>query len=696
MGARHLVGGIGMRTRWLAIAAMVLGAVTGALTVGAASATDPVHIDTSSHVTDEAGALSAAELATAQDRLRELKKASDVDLFVVYVDSFTDPSDAAGWADRVVADNQLGTRDYLLAVAIDDRNYIFSADPSGPISASQQDAIERVVEQHLSDSDWAGAITAAADEIQGDGGAGAFRVILIVLAIVVLAIVVWLIVRQVGRSRRAAEARRRGAMPEKADPNDPFSTLTDEQVQSQAGVALVRADDAITSSTEELGFAVAQFGDEATATFTAAIETAKAKMAEAFDLKQKLDDEIEDSVFDRRTWHIHIIQLCAEIDDVLDDNTEAFDALRKLEQNAPQELERVRTERAAAQPLLSGTQAALDALRSRYDAAALATVADNPAQAHERIGLADRSIDAAAQAIAEGRSGNAAFAIRTAEQSVAQAAQLAQAISTLGSSLAGLETQAGALIAELQSDMGTAQQLPDPTGAISAAISATAQQVQVAQQGLGATLRDPQRVLDALTVANSQIDAAIAQGRESVERARRDQQVLDQTIAQADAQIRAARDFIQTRRGSIGSQARTRLSQAEAAMTQAQAQRTVDPGQSLSAARSALDLARQATSYAQSDVSSYDQQAYGGQRSDDDWSGGLFGGSGSRSNDSGLAGDILGGIIGGLLSGGGGGSSRRSSGWRSSGGGGFRSSGFGGGGGGRSSGGGRRTGGGRF
>ena len=46
-------------------------------------------------------------------------------------------------------------------------------------------------------------------------------------------------------------------------------------------------------------------------------------------LRQKLDDEIEDTIHDRRAWHIRIIRIAEEIDDVLDDNTEAFDELRK-------------------------------------------------------------------------------------------------------------------------------------------------------------------------------------------------------------------------------------------------------------------------------------------------------------------------------------------------------------------------------
>lgn len=675
-----------MRTRWLALVAVMTAIVAGSLSATAASATDPVQLD-QGYVTDDAGVLSTAEKNEVEARLQTLTENSTADLFVVLVDDFTSPSDYVSWADTVAEDNNLGPEQYLLAIAVEGRSYYISAVQGGPLSDSKLSDIEEKIQPLLAKDDWDGAIVLAADEIQGDGGAGAFRTFLIIGAVILAALVIWLAVVLIRRSRRNAEARRRGAMPEKPDPNDPFSTLTDEQVQAQAGAALVQADDALTSSREELGFAIAQFGDSATSEFTAVIDVAKTKMSEAFDIKQKLDDEIEDSVYDRRAWHIRIIQLCDEIDDVLDDNTEAFDALRKLQQNAPQELERVRRERAALQTALAGAAPALAALTAEYDPAALSTVADNPAQAQDRAALADRSIDTAAQAIAASKTGDAAFAIRTAEQSVAQAGQLAAAITALGTELGAIETQARALIAELQGDIAAAQQLPDASGTVAQTAASVQQQLQQAQASLTGTSRSPQRVLDALTAANTQIDAAIAQGRESVERARRTQQMLDQTLAQADSQIRATRDFIETRRGTVGSTARTRLSQAEAALSEALGLRTAAPEQSLAIAKNALELARQASSYAQSDVSSYSS---GG------WSGDPFGGS--RSSGSGLGGDILGGIIGGLLAGGGGGSSRSgSSGWRSSGGGGFRSSGFGGGGGG-SRGGGRsgRSGGGRF
>lgn len=679
-----------MKTRWLTLTALALAAALAVVPTTVASATDPVRLG-ADHVLDEAGVLSSSEQDDAEARLAELTDATGMDLFVVFVDSFSNPGDAPGWTDAVAQMNGLGSSDYLLAVAVDDRTYSFNADPSGPISASQQAGIERAIESRLSDDEWAGAITAAADEMQGDGGAGALRTTLIVVGVIALALIVWLVISLVRRARRNAEIRRRGAMPETPDPNDPFSTLTDEQVETQAGTALVQADDAITSSREELGFAVAQFGEPATAEFSAAIETAKARMSEAFDLRQKLDDEIEDTVHDRRAWHIRIIQICDEIDEVLDRNAEAFDALRKLEQNAPQELERVARERQALDGVLAGAEPALAALSTTFDAAELSTVVDNPAQARERAALADRSIEAARAAITAGRSGEAAFAIRTAEQSVAQAGQLAQAITALGSELVAIESQAQALIAELQADIAAAQQLPDESGTIAPVAAATAQQLQQAQASLTGSARSPRRVLDALTAANTQIDAAIAQGTQAVERARRVQQMLEQTLAQAESEIRAAREYIETRRGTVGSTARTRLSQAESTLNQALGLRSSQPEAALSEAGRALELVRQATSSAQADVAAMNPSRY----ESDGWGGGggFFGGG--SSGGSGLGGDILGGIIGGLLSGGGGGGrSSRSSSWRSSGGGGFRSSGFGGGG--RSSGGGRRSGGGRF
>ncbi|WP_309128108.1 TPM domain-containing protein [Microbacterium sp.] len=677
-----------MRYRWLALVALTVGTVMGALTASAASATDPVDLEPG-YVTDVVGVLTANEKQAAEDRLLELSTQSDASLFVVFVDEFTSPSDRIQWTDTVAQNNNLGDEQYLLAVAVEQGAYYISAGAGGPIGDGQLDAIEQKIQPLLSQGDWDGAIILAADEMQGDGGAGLLRGVLIVAGIVVAALLVWLVTRIVIRARRDAEIRRRGAMPAKPDPNDPFSTLTDDQVESRAGSAIVEADDAITSSREELGFAVAQFGEGITAQFSAALEAAKAKMGEVFDLKQKLDDAVEDTVHDRRAWHIRIIGLCEDIGEMLDQNTEAFDELRGLAANAPAELERVRGERAALQPLLDGAQPALQSLMESYDAAALSTIADNPSQANERAALADRSIDAAAAAIGVDNTGEAAFAIRTAEQSVAQAAQLVQAITSLAEELAGIEKQAHELIDELQRDIAASGELPDPACTVAAAAAAATRQLQQAQTDLSSSARNPQRMLDALTTADTQIDAAIAESQESVRRAQRAQQMLEQTITQANSEIRAARDFIETRRGVVGPTARTRLSQAQEALSQAIGLASTNQSEARSAADRARQLAAQATASARADIEAADPNRY-----NETWGGGWGGGpfGSSSGGGSGLAGDILGGIIGGLLSGGGSSRSSGRSSWRSSGG--FRSSGFGGGG--RSSGRSGRSGGGRF
>lgn len=668
MGAGLPVAQTTTRARRLTIIALLIAALTGVFSAGAAFATAPIPLD-DGFVTDDTAALSSSEHEAVETRLDELASQSDADLFVVFVDRFTDPADRIEWTDRVAVQNNLGANQYLLAIAVDERSYYISADLNGPLSDAKLTDVQQKIQPLLSDGDWAGAVILAADEIQGDGGAGVLRFVLAAAAVIVLALIIWAIVRAVRAHRRREAVRRRGAMPETPDPNDPFSTMTDEQVATAAGSALVQADDAITSSREELGFAVAQYGEAATAEFTQAVDAAKAKMSEAFDLKQKLDDEVEDSVFDRRAWNLRIVALCDEIDDTLDAQTAAFDALRRLEQNAGPELERVRGERAAAQPAVDEADAAVSRLTGEYDPTALASVADNPSQARERLALADRSLAAAAEALAAGRTGEAAFAIRTAEQSTAQAVQLVQAITALGDELQMLEGKARELIAELQTDVVTAARLPDSAGAIAPVIAATTAQLQQAQSELTGASRSPQRVLDALTTADAQIDAAIAQGTETVQREQRARQLLDQTLAQAQSEIRATREFIDTRRGTVGDTARTRLSQAEAAIAHATSVRDRDSVVALREAQNALALSQQAFAAAQSDLTAYSP---GG------WGGSPYGGSGGSD----LAGDILGGIIGGLLAGGGsggGGFSGGSSGnWRSSGGGGFRTSGFGG------------------
>lgn len=659
-----------MRARWAVVVGVILGVLGLSLAVSPASAAPRAPLTTSvpatapvtlgsDFVTDLVGALGSSETEELNGRLEELSRTQNIQLFVVFVDTFTTPANSQEWTNQVAIDNGLGQQQYLLAVATQSRQYYLSADKAGPVPLSRVDQISQSLVNDLRTKDWAGAVRTAADGFSGSGSSDIGGILLIVLC--VLAVIGAIIVLVVMRRRAAARVRRATPTPT----GDPLDAISDEELTRRAGLALVHTDDAITSSTEDLGFATAQFGETATSSFTEVVNKAKAKLDEAFSLKQKLDDEIPDTDQQRRDWLLQIIRLCESADTALDANVTAFDELRKLEQDAEQALTQLKAHREAAAAAVAAAPAALQTLSGVYDPTALQTVAGNPAEAASRLELADANIASAGDLIAQGKRGEAAFAIRTGEEGVLQAAQLAGAITTLQADLAAAEAQSQTLIANLEQDLAGAAALP-ASPELNAAVAATRTALDQARTDATGTGRRPQAVLESLTAANSRIDSTVDAIRNAQQQAERAQQVLEQTLTQARAEISTANSYITTHRGAIGPDARTRAAQASAEYDQAEAARVADPNAALQHAQRAITLAREATQLAAGSIDSWG-------------SGGGWGGGGgwSGGNRSGMGDAILGGIIGGILSGGGGG--RSSGGWGGGGGGGWRSSGGGGG-----------------
>jgi hypothetical protein len=643
-----------MRSRRLpALAATLLITLSSLALAAPASATDPVALD-ADRVVDQAGVLSDADEALVNDRLEALSADTDVDLWVVYVDEFTSPESAEGWANETARQGNLGSNQYLLAIATEGRAYYLSADSAGPISEDAVTAIEREdIAPRLGADDWAGAATGAADGLtdarNGGGMSGWWIIVLVVVAIG--ALVVWALVR---RRRRSAGAPSKTEVPL-------------EELERRAASALVQTDDAITASKQELGFAAAEFGDEATAEFAQAIADARTALDSAFTLQQRLEDGTPDSPEQQRAWLGEIIALCERADDTLDAKAEAFESLRDLAKNAPAALATVTAAHTAALAEVDGATARLNELSSQYAATALVTVADNPAQARDRLDFATTQLAAAQQALTANDGAAAAVAIRAAEQAVDQARTLEVAVDTLGGDLAVAEQNGAALLADLDADLAAAAATADPDGRLAPIVASTRQQVETARAALTGSARDPLTVVAALERADTEIDAVLGGIRDAQARAERARSVLGQTILQAKAQVSAGEDFITSRRGAVGAPARTRLAEAGAALVQATQLQQSDPEQSLALAQRASSLASEAISLAQRDIGAF--------------SGGGTGGGG------GDIGGMLGGIVlGSLLNGGGGfgggfgGSRSRSSGF-----GGSRRSGS------RSSGGARRT-----
>lgn len=651
-----------MRARWAAMLALVLALVCVPAT--AASATPPVDLG-SGYVLDEAGVLSSADADAAEERLTQLRAETGVDLWVVFVDTFTDPDSSEAWANETADRNGLGPTQYLMAVAVDSRQFYISGDSEGPVTFDQLGAIEQQdVQPALAAEDWLGAVDAAAAGITAatgngaggtggsDGGSGG-GILTVILAIAAVGAAIAVIVVFVRRRRSGVGG---GAVGTSGPPAVPTSELT-----RRAASALVEMDDAIKTSTQELGFATAQFGEAATEEFSRVLAEARADLDKAFEIQQTLDDETPDSDAEVRAATTRIIELCEGAGARLDDKAEAFDELRRLEQNAPEALARVQEEREQVLGALATADATLARLRGSYADEALAAVTDNPSQARSRIEFADEQIAIATAAIGAGRGGEAAVGIRAAEEAVSQARLLEQAVETLAVDLVEGERGAQALITELERDIVTASTLPDGDGRVAAAIAATRTQIDTARENLAGTARRPLAMLQGLESVDTQIDAVVQGVRDAEAAAQRARQMLAQHLLQAQAQVSAAEDYITARRGGVGAEARTRLAEAGASLVRAQQLQAADPAQALQQAQRAEQLAAQAMQRAQADVGAFSAgPAQGG------------GGNGMMSA-------VLGGIvINSLL---GGGSSRGSSG------------GFGGGFGGFSGGGGRSGGG---
>ena len=624
-----------MRRAWATVLAVLAMVVAGP--VAAASATDPIPLG-DSFVADEAGVLSGGQLSGADATLAKLETDTGISLYVALVPEFTNPSDRNAWADAVAQDNGLGDRQYLLAIATEARQYTISASPSGPLSEDQLVAIEQSLLPDLRADDWAGAIDTAATGVRqaagggtpGSSGGGIPGFVWIILLLVVVAVIVFLVVR----SRRKAKVAAGGTTP--------LEQLPLQDLERQAGSALVATDDAVKTSEEELGFARAQFGDEATGEFEAALAQAKENLNQAFTLKQKLDDSTPDSEADTRAWNAQIIELCTQAGALLDEKAAAFDELRKLEQNAPEALAKVQELRGSVEPRIAEAESALAALSTRYAPSALATIADNPVQARQRLAFADDRLAEAQEDIGAGRGGEAAVGIRAAEEAVDQARLLVDAVGKLGQNLAAAEQSISALVANLQQDIAAASALSDADGRLASVIASTRQAVDAATAATAGAQLAPLQVLQSLEAANTQIDGAIAGIRDAQEQAERARQQLGQLLLQAQAQVSAAEDYITARRGAVGATARTRLAEAGASLVQAQQLQTTDPAQALSLAQRANQLAGQAIQSAQNDVGSFDAGIMGGGRAP----------AGGGDN---VLGAVLGGIVINSMLGGGGG-----------------------------------------
>ncbi len=276
---------------------------------------------------------------------------------------------------------------------------------------------------------------------------------------------------------------------------------------------------------------------------------------------------------------------------------------------------------------LDAARRALERVRGSYGGRTLATVADNVDQAERVLGYATERSQAATAAIASGDKGQAVVAVRDAQHALAQVQQLTGSATGAERAFAEAAARAEAMRADIEGDVAAARAMRSGDPALAAAVTRAD---TVLRQGTDP--RDPIAAVDALTKANSEIDAALAAARGAQEQQQRAQRALDDALRDARARISQARDFISMRRGAVGTTARTRLSEAERALDDAVDLATSDPARALGAARAAEQYAAAAMDAANDDMGGWPGQGGGG-------NGAQLGGL--------VTGIVLGGLLGG-------------------------------------------------
>jgi hypothetical protein len=649
--------------------ASALSAVAGLALADAARAEAPVDIPPGEFVVDQAEVLSSAEEQEITQAINDLRTEEGQNLFVVYVDEFTDqagqPLDRQEWIADVAQAKGLGSQDSLLAIAVDQRQYGFDADQANSIAPLQNEIIQEYITPALpqvGEDNWAEAalstVSGIADAADGSlsgssqsgegGGAGGWVAGGLVAAALAGG---GIALASRNRKKKAGEVQSaRGAQ----GPQDPLDAMSVEELRTKAGSMLVAADDAIRSSEQEVGFALASYGEKSVETFRKDIEIAKDHMRESFQLQNQLDDHIPDTEEQQRAWLKDIIARCEAVGASLSAHQKEFNDLRHLEDSADSALEELKARAAEVAETVSGAEQQLVALHGRYADSALVEVTDNANQARERLQFVQAAVAKAEESLASADRSTAVLAIRAGEEAVAQTVTLVEAVSKASQHLDHSMENLRVGLSQTTQDLAQARALVDAGQhrELAGPIAGAEQTLGRVKAGINSGRPDPVDLLKQLEKAHRQLDAPLAGIRDRQEQERRAASALQSAIMQAQAQIDGTQDFIAARRGAVGSQARTKVAEAERTLQQAVRVSGQDPVTALNLANQASSLADRASQLAQQDLDHWGGGHagagygghYGGHRGYGGGAGGSFAG--------GLGGAILGGILmGGILGG---------------------------------------------
>lgn len=560
----------------------------------------------STPLTDASGVLSSsdeAEINAAADRLQD---AEGIQLWVTYEKTFNGLS-GTDWSAQTASASDLGNADLLFSVATDDRAYGYSAPGTLPLSDSEINSVMTTsVVPLLRKGDWAGAAVALADGLSaapasgsstGDSGGSGFGFLWLLLGLLLLGALAFFFLRR--RSSKGGGGRGPGSGAGGGSGDAPASI---EELRHEAAASLIEVDDSIRTSTQELGFAQAQFGDADVAPFQDALDLSKKELTQAFDL-QRQATEAKGSPQEGALLS-QIVALCKGADKRLDDQVAHFDELRSLERNIDKVLPGLANRVAELQERLPRCVATADGLKARYPESALATVMSNLTEATERTRLAGEFVTAGNDLLGAGDRSGAVARSRAAEEAIGQASTLLDSVDRAPTELVEAESAVSALIAETEKDVAEAERL-GVSPELATAHGYAVQTLAWAKQVTAAGGYDPIAARRALETSDGALENGLGPIRDAAAAKARAEALLASVTEGARASIQAADDFIETRRGAVGAKARTHLAEAQRRYQLGMQPTSADPQEALANLQAADQLADQALAEAQRDEAAY-------------------------------------------------------------------------------------------
>ena len=567
---------------------------------------------------DQSGVLSNE--SSLRSDISALAKDQGVYLHVIIVDTFESPSNNAEWTKEVAKKNGWGSADVVLAIASKSRQFYFYALSSKHLSSSQVQSItQEKIRPKLASNDWDGAVKAAIDGVRS-AKSGSGGVVAGVLAVGALGVA--------GGAGYYLYSRRRKEKAQNspynqygyANPGYRVPQVSIAQLKTQAGSALVTADNTMLRAQQELEFARAMYGDAAVAEFSAQLQHAQELMNASFHRQRLLEDDVPDTEAEQRAWYTEIIENSQKIAEISAEQDQKLGVLRNLEQDAPALLDRLESQLPELSALVSGTTTNYEQLSARYTASAMEPVAKTPELLQSNYSLVQEEIRSARALLPSSRS-EAVTHLRTAEEASQQVRSLAQSLNDFARTTEEAQQNLDTAILALRRDIAQAQSLGSTDRQLAARAAGMGAVVDQIQQQAAERPNDPVTLIAQLTKLSADLNESLAAQRSHQDRERAAAADVDRVLQQARIQVESARTFINNRRGSVGARARTALSEAEQHLASAQRQAGSNPLGAHQSAQRAINMAIEAQNSASEDVTGYYQQY-----SNNSGGGGVFGG----------------------------------------------------------------------